>query len=76
MVATPKAIPIGIAEIEEAQRVLQSENPPVALRTPLVFSDVLSRQLGCRVWLKARESPENRFLQDPRRVQQPRQSRT
>ena len=53
------ALPIGIREIEEAQRLLNGELSSVegtikrvAHHTPLVFSEVLSRQLHCQVWLK------------------------
>ncbi len=49
--------PVGLAEIRAAQRLLggsAGDLPagPVAIRTPLVFSEPLTHQLGCRVWLK------------------------
>lgn len=49
-------IPIGLAEIEQARAVLfDGPKGPIAIRTPLIPSEPLSNQLGCRVWLK----PEN-----------------
>lgn len=49
----PASIPIGIAEIERARALLfDGDGGPVAIRTPIIPSDPLSAQLGCRVWLK------------------------
>ncbi len=46
-------IPIGLDDIERARALLfDGPNGPIAIRTPLVPSDPLSSQLGCRVWLK------------------------
>jgi threonine dehydratase len=54
-----QTIPIGIAEISSAQALLSGRQEflpgrrqQVALRTPLIFSAPLTRQLGCNVWLK------------------------
>lgn len=49
--------PVGLTEIRAAQRLLSGSagdlsGRPIAIRTPLVFSEPLSHQLGCRVWLK------------------------
>lgn len=50
---TTASIPVGIAEIEAARALLfDGLNGPIATRTPLILSDPLSNQLGCRVWLK------------------------
>jgi threonine dehydratase len=55
----PSAVPIGIEDLERARALLEGaaeflpgRRERVAYRTPLVFSDPLSKQLGCRVWLK------------------------
>ncbi|MCC6944963.1 MAG: pyridoxal-phosphate dependent enzyme, partial [Thermomicrobiales bacterium] len=52
-------IPIGLQEIEAAYRLLTGKaeflpgrTTQFALRTPLVLSEPLTQQLGCRVWLK------------------------
>lgn len=46
-------IPIGLDAIERARTLLfDGPDGPVATRTPLIPSDPLSNQLGCRVWLK------------------------
>lgn len=46
-------IPIGLEEIERARALLfDGPGGPIATRTPLIPSDPLSNQLGCRVWLK------------------------
>lgn len=49
----PLQIPIDLADIEHARALLfDAPGGPVAIRTPLIPSDPLSSQLGCRVWLK------------------------
>jgi threonine dehydratase len=46
-------IPVDLVAIEAAQHLLfHGPSGPVATRTPLISSDPLSNQLGCRVWLK------------------------
>lgn len=51
--AAVQEIPIGLDSIEAARDLLfHGPNGPVATRTPLIPSDPLSNQLGCRVWLK------------------------
>jgi threonine dehydratase len=46
-------IPVGLDAIERARALLfGGAEGPIATRTPQVLSDPLSRQLGCRVWLK------------------------
>jgi threonine dehydratase len=46
-------IPIGLDEIERARAILfDGPAGPIAIRTPLIPSEPLSSQLGCRVWLK------------------------
>ncbi|MEZ4507313.1 MAG: hypothetical protein R2848_16030, partial [Thermomicrobiales bacterium] len=50
---TTDPIPVGIEEIEAARALLfDGPGGPIATRTPLILSDPLSNQLGCRVWLK------------------------
>jgi threonine dehydratase len=50
---TLTAIPVGLANIEKAHHLLfNGPDGPIATRTPLILSDPLSNQLGCRVWLK------------------------
>jgi len=53
------SLPISVDDLVRAQALLDgsSEFLPgrqfrIALQTPLVFSDALTRQLGCNVWLK------------------------
>src|SRR5680860_1242486 len=53
------SIPIGIDDLLRAQAILSGteeflpgRRERIALRSPLVFSDPLTRQLGCKVWLK------------------------
>ncbi|MCA9860539.1 MAG: pyridoxal-phosphate dependent enzyme [Thermomicrobiales bacterium] len=53
METTQTEIPIGLSEIEQARELLANgPNGSIATRTPLIPSDPLSSQLGCRVWLK------------------------
>jgi len=50
---TKMGIPVDLAAIETARDLLfHGSGGPIATRTPLVPSDPLSNQLGCRVWLK------------------------
>jgi threonine dehydratase len=53
METTLNEIPVDLAAIESARDLLfHGPDGPVATRTPLILSDPLSHQLGCRVWLK------------------------
>jgi threonine dehydratase len=53
------AVEIGIADIQEANRILNGsaefrpgQRERVIVRTPIVYADALSKQFGCHVWLK------------------------
>ncbi len=50
---TEHDIPVDLQAIEAARTLLfEGPHGPIATRTPLILSDPLSDQLGCRVWLK------------------------
>ncbi|CAN5558330.1 hypothetical protein BH23CHL5_BH23CHL5_00130 [soil metagenome] len=59
LVTPSHEIPVGIEDLHRARSLLAGKEDflpgrraAVALRTPLVLSDPLTRQLGCNVWLK------------------------
>lgn len=56
---TQPAFEVGLQEIRHAQAILSGEaeylpghRERIAVRTPVVFADALSKQFGCNVWLK------------------------
>ncbi len=58
--ATPtRDIPLGIEDLLRARSILAGKEDfipgrraAIAIQTPLVYSDPLTRQLGCNIWLK------------------------